>query len=157
MGERGIVRGCKKFFLPGLLVVVAVMIMPLCAKDVFYKLMITKATPYGSAVTAYDYKEGDYITVDARIHPGLRFTGWTGPDADLLAEPDSVRTTFTMPGRDVSITANFEYDDGPAPAVKALFVNKKNSDDTRRDGDMPPASLILRGRPASSFTRPAIT
>ena len=69
-------------------------------------------TPPGSG-TATDetstppYTEGTDIDIEAVAADCYRFVSWTAPDG-IFGNATAVETTFTMPARDVTVTANFE-------------------------------------------------
>jgi len=59
---------------------------------------------------ANEYFEGDFVEIATNTVDGYNFMGWTG-DADdiaLLADPSALSTSFTMPARDVTLTASYE-------------------------------------------------
>jgi len=53
------------------------------------------------------YTEGTAINIKAVAADCYRFVSWTAPDG-TLGNATAVETTFTMPARDVTVTANFE-------------------------------------------------
>jgi uncharacterized repeat protein (TIGR02543 family) len=59
---------------------------------------LTAASPYAAGVG---------VSIQAVAASGYRFVGWTAP-AGGFTNPSSATTTFTMPGQDVTVTANFE-------------------------------------------------
>jgi uncharacterized repeat protein (TIGR02543 family) len=59
---------------------------------------VTSASPYAAGVG---------VSISAVAAPGYRFVNWTAP-AGGFTNPSSATTTFTMPGQDVTVTANFE-------------------------------------------------
>ena len=52
------------------------------------------------------YAEGADVSIKAVPDTGYEFAGWTAP-AGTFADDDAAETTFTMPGQDVTVTANF--------------------------------------------------
>ncbi len=65
--------------------------------------------------------QGDYslnwpVSIAAGTREGYTFVNWTSPDGVSFANPDSASTTFTMPGKDVTVTANWQQ---VAPATVA--------------------------------------
>lgn len=48
------------------------------------------------------------VNIDAGTRDGYTFVNWTSPDGVSFANPDSASTTFTMPGKDVIVTANWQ-------------------------------------------------
>ena len=59
---------------------------------------VTNASPYAAGVG---------VSIQAVAAPGYRFVNWTAP-AGSFTNASSATTTFTMPGQDVTVTANFE-------------------------------------------------
>jgi uncharacterized repeat protein (TIGR02543 family) len=59
---------------------------------------LTNASPYGTGVQ---------VSITAQPASGYRFVSWTAT-AGSFASTTAATTTFTMPGQDVTITANFE-------------------------------------------------
>ena len=53
------------------------------------------------------YEEGTEVSISATANTGYVFTNWTAP-AGTFANADNPATIFTMPGSDVTVTANFE-------------------------------------------------
>ena len=52
------------------------------------------------------YAEGTDVSIKAVANPGWEFDGWSA-SAGTFADEDAEETTFTMPGQDVTATANF--------------------------------------------------
>jgi hypothetical protein len=59
---------------------------------------VTSASPYPAGVQ---------VSIQAVAASGYHFANWTAP-AGSFANASSATTTFTMPGQDVTVTANFE-------------------------------------------------
>jgi len=53
------------------------------------------------------YAEGTVVNITAVAAPCYRFVDWTAP-AGTFGDANAATTTFTMPARDVTVTANFE-------------------------------------------------
>ena len=51
---------------------------------------------------------GKQITLTATPNSGYRFAGWTSSDNITFANAGSAQTTFTMPNRNVTVTANWK-------------------------------------------------
>ncbi len=67
----------------------------------------------GSAVTLsgnYKFAPGDTVTIVATPRTGYQFYCWTSGDDISIQSPYSYSTSFTMPAKDVVITANFIVD-----------------------------------------------
>ena len=76
-----------------------------------YELTMAVA-PEGSGTgtdlsNASPYPEGVEVSIKAVPAAGYRFVNWTAP-AGSFTNASSATTTFTMPGQDVTVTANFE-------------------------------------------------
>jgi hypothetical protein len=56
---------------------------------------------------ASPYAEGVGVSISAVPAEGYRFVNWTAP-AGSFGDAGSATTTFTMPGQNVTVTANFE-------------------------------------------------
>jgi uncharacterized repeat protein (TIGR02543 family) len=59
---------------------------------------VTNSTPYAAGVG---------VVIEAVPATGYHFVNWTAP-AGSFASATAAQTTFTMPGQDVTVTANFE-------------------------------------------------
>lgn len=55
-----------------------------------------------------EYTEDEVINIDAGTRSGYRFAGWTSSDNITFANAGSAQTTFTMPAKDTTITANWK-------------------------------------------------
>ncbi|GBU23322.1 hypothetical protein R80B4_03239 [Fibrobacteres bacterium R8-0-B4] len=51
---------------------------------------------------------GTTVSITATASSGYTFKNWTSADTITFGKADSVRTTFTMPAKNVTVTANFE-------------------------------------------------
>lgn len=79
----------------------------------YYELK-TEETPSGAGTSSGDgtYAEGTRISVSASAHTGFVFKGWYEAE-DLVSQSRSFN--YTMPARDVTLVAHYEYD----PSVPA--------------------------------------
>jgi hypothetical protein len=74
---------------------------------------LTTAVAPGDSGTATDltnaspYAAGTEVGIKAVANSGYWFVNWTAP-AGTFANANAPQTTFTMPGQDVTVTANFE-------------------------------------------------
>lgn len=82
-----------------------------------YPVTVVNGTGSGS------YVEGVTVTITANDRSGYTFTGWSGTDV-TFADASKKATTFTMPARAVTVTANYQQnsdgggsDDGGGSAV----------------------------------------
>ncbi len=60
----------------------------------------------GNTTGSNPYRAGQIVTITATPAAGYVFTHWSAPEV-VLADANAATTTFTMPGADVMITANF--------------------------------------------------
>lgn len=80
-----------------------------------YKLTLG-ITPYGAGslnTSGGTYAEGTNVSLRAYVNTGYHFTGWTDEEGNTLSTSTSY--SYTMPGRNVHLTANYYYD----PSVPA--------------------------------------
>ena len=61
------------------------------------------------------YAEDATVAIRAVPASGYMFVNWTSSPAVAFANVTALQTSFTMPGQDVTITANFEEDTTPPP------------------------------------------
>ena len=82
-----------------------------------FTLFINEETKYSltvnlnggnGATTGGEYTEDEVINIDAGTRSGYRFAGWTSSNGGSFADASSASTTFTMPDRNVTITANWK-------------------------------------------------
>ena len=75
-----------------------------------YALTMTGSPAAGGTATdetgASPYTEGTDVSIKAVANPDYEFDGWTAP-AGTFADAAAAETTFTMPGQNVTATANF--------------------------------------------------
>ena len=80
-----------------------------------YKLSLG-ITPNGAGslnTSGGTYAEGANVSLRAYVNTGYHFTGWTDEEGNTLSTSTSY--SYTMPGRNVHLTANYYYD----PSVPA--------------------------------------
>ncbi len=75
-----------------------------------------------------NYVQGDTVTITANAAPdGKIFDKWTPSDGLTFANASSESTTFTMPGKNVTVTATYKNaggeDSAPGPAFRTLTEN----------------------------------
>jgi len=83
---------------------------------------LTLAVSPAGAGTAIDltgaacYEEGDIVAIRALATECYDFVSWTAPEG-VFANPYAAETGFTMPGRAVTVTANFGFAGNPTRAL----------------------------------------
>ncbi len=93
-------------------------------EDETYYSLTLYSYPQNNDVLLYgagSYMQGDIIGIEA-INPGYEFFSWTGEPDDvlLLDDQSSASTFFTMPGRDIILTASFIEENSMGMAVMSL-------------------------------------
>jgi len=81
------------------------------------------------------YEEDEQVSIKAQAGAGYRFVNWTAP-AGAFANANAEETTFTMPGQDVTVTANFLAFSAPGnvdlvgadPGVESISVSSIDLD-----------------------------
>ncbi len=71
-----------------------------------YAVTVNNGTGGGS------YGENQLVTITANNRPGYTFTNWSSADGVSFADSKASTTTFTMPGKAVTITANYSTNSG---------------------------------------------
>ncbi len=90
------------------------------------KYTLTVAAGTGGTIakgTSGSYASGNVIDLQAAPKPGYAFAGWT-KTAGTLGSASSLQTSFTMPAKNATVTANF------TPVEYALNVTASNSGGT---------------------------
>jgi hypothetical protein len=91
-------------------------LIPVDESIVRYRLTLTVSPGVGGEATdetgATSYEEGDIVAIRALAKECYEFVSWTAP-AGVLADAYAAETAFTMPGRAVTVTANFEFIGNP--------------------------------------------
>jgi hypothetical protein len=76
-----------------------------------YNLTMAVAPPGGGTASDWTatspYASGTAVNISSVAAPCYRFASWTAP-AGTFADANAAQTTFTMPARDVTVTANFD-------------------------------------------------
>lgn len=55
------------------------------------------------------YQQGEKVTLKASPSANYKFSGWSSSNGGSFANANSATTTFTMPGSNATVTANFTY------------------------------------------------
>ena len=73
---------------------------------------VTVNDSYAQTTGAGNYAEGATVAIDAGTRSGYTFDGWTSSDGVTFANAGSTQTTFTMPDKSVTVTANWKKNSG---------------------------------------------
>ena len=73
---------------------------------------VTVNDSYAENSGSGEYSEGETVTIKAGERSGYKFSGWTTDDSVQFADSKSAETTFTMPGKAVTVTANWTKSSG---------------------------------------------
>lgn len=73
---------------------------------------VTVNDSYAENSGSGEYSEGETVTIKAGERSGYKFSGWTTDDGVQFADSKSAETTFTMPSKAVTITANWTKSSG---------------------------------------------
>ena len=68
---------------------------------------VTVNSSYAQTTGAGSYAKDATVTIDAGTRSGYTFDGWTSSDGVTFANAGSAQTTFTMPDKAVTVTANW--------------------------------------------------
>ena len=68
---------------------------------------VTVNDSYAQTTGAGNYAEGATVAIDAGTRSDYTFNGWTSSDGVTFANAGSTQTTFTMPDKAVTVTANW--------------------------------------------------
>ncbi|TBL76237.1 X2-like carbohydrate binding domain-containing protein [Paenibacillus thalictri] len=96
------------FIMPGRNVTVTAIFEPIPVTA--YNLTVSGS--YAEIPGAGSYTEGVTVSVYAGSRSGYIFTGWTTTDGVTFANAGNATTSFIMPGRNVTVTANWSYNGG---------------------------------------------
>ena len=87
------------------------------------KYSLTVELNGGNSTTAGgQYTEGTKIQIDAGTKSGYRFAGWTSSNGGSFADASSASTTFTMPDRNVTVTANWKKKSSGSSSPSYYFI-----------------------------------
>lgn len=73
---------------------------------------VTVNDSYAENSGSGEYSEGETVKIKAGERSGYKFSGWTTDDGVQFADSKSAETTFTMPGKAVTVTANWTKSSG---------------------------------------------
>lgn len=80
------------------------------AQSGFFLSLIVDPAGSGNVTGGGAYAEGQQVNISATANQGWEFVNWTG-DTEYIDEPFLANTIVTIPGKDISLTANFEEDE----------------------------------------------
>lgn len=73
---------------------------------------VTVNDSYAENSGSGEYSEGETVKIKAGERSGYKFSGWTTDDSVKFADSKSAETTFTMPSKAVTVTANWTKSSG---------------------------------------------
>lgn len=73
---------------------------------------VTVNDSYAAASGEGSYEANKTVSINAGSRSNYRFNGWTSSDGISFANAGSPSTTFVMPGKNVTVTANWTYNGG---------------------------------------------
>lgn len=95
----------NKFTMPSANVTVKAIFEPILAAS--YNVTVNGS--YAGITGAGSYAQGSTITINAGTRSGYSFTGWTSFEGVIFANKNSATTSFIMPDKAVTVTANWAY------------------------------------------------
>ncbi|HHY25737.1 MAG TPA: hypothetical protein GX523_03100, partial [Desulfitobacterium dehalogenans] len=95
----------NKFIMPAANVTVKAIFEPIPATTYTVTVNGSNAGTTGTG----SYAQGTTVAIHAGSRSGYSFTRWTSSDGVTFANANSASTTFTMPGKNVAVTANWSY------------------------------------------------
>ena len=97
------------------------------------------------------YSEGQRVNITANDRSGYTFTNWTGSDGVVFANASSKTTSFTMPAKAVTVTANYSANgggysgggsfSGGSSSTSPKEENKDSRDDKNKTADSDKTSV----------------
>ena len=83
---------------------------------------VTVSGSYAETSGAGDYAEGETVNLDAGTREGYTFAGWTSESNITFADSKAAKTSFTMIGEAVTVTANWtkNSDENRGGSVNAI-------------------------------------
>jgi len=94
--------------------------------DTYLLTLLADPDDIGAVLTGTgNYYEGAEVNISANSVVGYMFTGWTGSveDVELLDDATALETYFTMPAREITLTANYEVETIPTYTVTFTVRN----------------------------------
>ena len=100
------------------------------------------------------YSEGQKVNITANDRSGYTFTGWTSSDGVVFANSSSKTTSFTMPAKAVTVTANYSANGGGYSGGGSFLggssstlpkeENKDSKDDKNKTADSDKTSVPVK-------------
>ncbi len=97
------------------------------------------------------YSEGEKVNITANDRSGYTFTNWTGSDGVVFTNASSKTTSFTMPAKAVTVTANYSANgggysgggsfSGGSSSTTPKEENKDSKDDKNKTADSDKTSV----------------
>lgn len=87
----------------------AVTVKPIFEENNVAKYRLTVKGSYASDSGAGSYPEGTTVTINAGSHGNYRFGGWSSDDGVTFSNTGNATATFTMPAKDMAVTAEWIY------------------------------------------------
>ena len=116
--------------------------------DAVYEVKVVDGTGSGK------YSEGEKVNITANDRSGYTFTGWTGSDGVVFANASSKTTSFTMPAKAVTVTANYSANGGGysgggsfwggSSSTSPKEENKDSKDDKNKTADSDKTSVPVK-------------
>jgi len=87
------------------------------------------------------YSEGQRVNITANDRSGYTFTNWTGSDGVVFANASSKTTSFTMPAKAVTVTANYSANGGGYSGGGSFSGGLSPKDDKSKTADSDKTSV----------------
>ena len=126
---------------------------------------VTVNGSYAESSGAGDYTANSTVTVRAGVRSGYTFNGWTSDSGVTFADASAEETTFTMPDKNVTVTANWMSSGSPsgggesvAPVYPVTAEETKNGTVTISPKNAPAGSTVtITVKPDSGYVLESIT
>lgn len=156
----------------------AVTVKPIFEENNTAKYSLTVKGSYASDSGAGSYSEGATVTINAGSYSNFRFGGWSSNEGVIFGNAGNATTTFTMPARNVTVTAEWTYNGGstgggngspstssggssstpaPTPTVPASVVSTEKNGTSVVGKTTTEAKIDSNGNAAAAVTKSQIT
>ena len=92
---------------------------------------VTVNGSYAESSGAGDYTANSTVTVRAGVRSGYVFNGWTSDSGVTFADASAEETTFTMPDKNVTVTANWVSSGSPSGGEGVAPVYPVTAEETK--------------------------